>query len=101
MVRRDAWTYGLIGLDVAALFMWLLITDLDAFAPFAFGLWWVLPPAVLALLGCLGFWMMARAEWSQRRERPLVHLKWASALVLVPLVYYAGMAFLLAMFSGF
>jgi hypothetical protein len=101
--RRDAWAYGLVGFDVAAVLLWLPVTAVDIFAPFVLGAghWWVLPPAVLVLLLSLGFWMLARAGPQQRDQRPLVHLKWASALVLLPLTFYPGMAFLLVAFSGF
>ncbi len=103
MERRDGWAYGLVGLDVVAVLLWLPVTGVDTFAPFILGEghWWLLPPAVLLMLGCLGFWMLARGERLQRHKRPLVLLKGTSVLVLMPLLYYAGMAFLMVVFSGF
>jgi hypothetical protein len=103
MGRRDAWAYGLVGLDLAAVLLWLPVTGVDTFAPFVLGagFWWLLPPAVLVSLLCLSFWMLVRAEPQRRTQRPLVHLKWASALVLLPLAFYPVIAFLLVSFSGF
>lgn len=100
MERRDAWAYALVGLELAAVLLWLPVTSVDRFAPFFLGGGgvWLLPPAGLVLLGCLGFWMCVRAERQQRRQRPLVFLKWTSALVLIPLSFYAYMFLLLVSF---
>jgi hypothetical protein len=95
MRRRDAWAYGLVGLNVAVVLLWwpVSITGVDALAPFTNGLWRLLPPAVLVLLGGLGFWMWGRvwlsAQAHHRTPRSLVALAWSSALVLMPLGFYA------------
>lgn len=100
MERRDAWTYGLVGLDVAAVLLWLPVTSVDTFAPFILGEghWWLLPPAVLVVLAALGYWTWVRAERQQRRQRPLLLLPWTSTLVLLPLCLYAWLAFLFVTF---
>jgi hypothetical protein len=93
MERRDASAYCLVGVNVAAVVLWVPLMGLDTFAlirPL-----WLLLPAVFLFLGCLGFWMYARAEPQQRRRRPLMFLKATSGLVLLPLLFYAGMAFIL------
>lgn len=103
MERRDAWAYGLVGLDVVAVLLWLPVTSMDTFAPFILGagVWWLLPPAVLVLLGCLGFWTWARAERQHRHQRPLVFLPWTSVLALTPLAFYVWLALLFATFPKF
>jgi hypothetical protein len=105
MGRRDAWAYGLVGLDVVAVLLWVPVMSLNGFAPFASGLWRLLPPAVLVLLGCVGFWMWGR-EWlsgqaHHRVPRSLVLLAWASALVLMPLCFYAFLAVYAVTFPEF
>jgi len=96
---RDRWAYGLVVIDAVALLLWPPLMAFDTFAlirPL-----WLAPPAVLLLLGSLGFLTRARAERQERHQRPLVLLKWTSVLVLMPLFYYAGIALLLAGSSGF
>ena len=66
--RRDAWAYGLAGLDVVAVLVWWPVMLLDGFAPLDVGRWWLLHPALLVLLAFLGFWMWGR-EWLTRRGR--------------------------------
>jgi len=107
MERRDTWAYGLAGLDVAAVLVWWPVTGVDTFAPFVLGEghWWLLPPAVLLFLGCLGLWMWGR-EWltgqqHQRIRGSTAVLPWASALVLMPLLFYAWLAMMLATFPSF
>ncbi len=88
-----------MGLDVLAVLLWLPVTSVDTFAPLAFGPWWLLPPAILVLLACLGFWMVLRG--ARQNQRPLVFLQWTSVLVLSPLVLYAFYAVLFATFPEF
>jgi hypothetical protein len=93
MTRRDAWAYGLVVVDIAAVILWVPLMGLDTFAlirPL-----WLLLPAIFVLLACVGFWMRARAEPQHRDRRPLVFLKRTSLLVLTPLVFYVGMTVLL------
>ncbi len=99
MERRAAWAYGLVGLHVAAVLLWLLMASVDTLAPLILGegYWWLLPPALLVLLGCLGIWTLARSERHQR-QRPLVFLTWTSVLVLTPLFLYAFYAVLFLTF---
>jgi hypothetical protein len=102
--RRDAWAYGLVGLDVVAVLVLWPVMLLDGFAPLDVGGWWLLHPAVLVLVGFLGFWMWGR-EWlvgqaHQRTPRSLQLVKWASALVLMPLCFYALLALYVVSFDG-
>lgn len=94
MGRRDAWAYGLAGVEVAALILWvrLLTSDRDLswlVGDLFFFLW---APVVLVLLACLGIWMWGRVwlagQAHHRVPRSLRLLKWASALVLVPMFFY-------------
>jgi hypothetical protein len=103
MERRAAWASWLVGLDVAAVLLWVPVTSVDTFAPFILGegYWWIVPPAVLILLAVLGFWMFVRADREDRHRRPLELLKWTSGLVLLPLVFYAWLAYLFVTFPKF
>ena len=107
MRRRDAWAYGLVGLDVVVVLLWwpVSVTGVDALGPFANGLWRLWPPVVLVVLGCLGFWMWGRvwltAQAHHRTPRSLVVLAWSSALVLMPLFFYALLALYVLTFPEF
>jgi Kef-type K+ transport system membrane component KefB len=103
--RRDAWAYVLVGVDVAALILWTLLlrTDSDASVLNSDLFFFVVAPAALVLLGCLGFWMWGR-EWlaarpHERTRRSLRLVKWAAILVLTPLCFYAFLALLVVAMS--
>jgi hypothetical protein len=95
MGRRDVCAYGLAGVEVAALLLWvrLLTTDSDLSWPVSDLFYFLWAPVVLVLLACLGIVMWGRAWLSgqahHRVPRSLRLLKWASALVLVPMFFYA------------
>lgn len=89
MERQDAWAYGLVALDVAAMLLWLPLTASESFV---LGPWFLLPHAVFVVLGCLGFWVFARADLNKRSQRPLLFLKWVSLLVIVGTAGFAWMA---------
>jgi hypothetical protein len=104
MERQVAWARGLVALDVAAVLLWLPLTSVvDALGPFVLGegYWWLLPPAVLVVLGFLGFGMWARAGRQQRAQHQMMLLFWASVLVLTPLALYAMDAYLIATMPAF
>jgi hypothetical protein len=84
--RQRAWAYRLVGLDVAAVLLWLPLTLREAFV---LGPLFLLPLAVFVLLGCFGFWVFARADPQQRARRPLLVLKWVSALMIMGPPLYA------------
>ena len=87
--RQGAWAYRLVALDVVTVLLWLPLIVSEAFV---LGPWFLWPHAVFVLLGCLGFWMFARAHPHQRGQRPLLFLKWASALVMLATASFAWLA---------
>jgi hypothetical protein len=94
MKRRDVWAYGLAGVEVAALTLWvrLLTTDSDMPWPVSDLFYFLWVPVVIVLLASLGILMWGRVWLSgqahHRVPRSLRLLKWASAFVLVPMFGY-------------